>query len=202
MSMSGRHPEISITCHTGVEVQPFIPDAARLRITVFREWPYLYEGDDVYERDYLRTYSQHPESLFVVVKTGDAVVGISTGIPLKAETAEVKAPFLAAGLDPEAFFYFGESVLLPAWRGQGIGVIFFEERERYARQLPGITHAAFCAVDRPASHALRPQSYVPLDAFWTKRGFHRTGMRTQFSWKETGEPEASPKNLTFWMKEL
>jgi GNAT superfamily N-acetyltransferase len=200
--MSERHPEITITCHTGVAIQPFISDAARLRITVFREWPYLYEGDDVYERDYLRTYSQDPDSLFVVAKAGDAVVGVSTGIPLKAETAEVKAPFLAAGLDPDAFFYFGESVLLPAWRGQGIGVEFFQERERYARSLPGIQHAAFCAVDRPVTHPLRPAEYVPLDLFWMKRGFAKTTLRTEFSWKEIGEAEASPKALTFWMKEL
>ena len=129
-------------------------------------------------------------------------MGISTGIPLRDETEEVKAPFPAAGIDPESVFYFGESVLLPAWRGRGIGFRFFEERERFARTLPGIRHAAFCAVDRPAEHPARPADYVPLDAFWAKRGFHKTALRTRFTWKETGELEESPKSLTFWMKQL
>jgi GNAT superfamily N-acetyltransferase len=200
--MAHRSPDITIECHTGSAIQPFIPDAARLRIAVFREWPYLYEGDDAYERDYLLTYSQNPQSLFVVAKAGPEVVGISTGIPLEAETDEVKAPFVAAGIEPGSVFYFGESVLLPAWRGCGIGVDFFKERERYARSLPGIRLAAFCAVDRPVDHPARPADYLPLDGFWTRRGFTKTTLRTEFSWKETGEAEASPKPLTFWIKPL
>ncbi len=200
--MSARSPDIEIACHTGSAIQPFIPDAARLRIAVFREWPYLYEGDDAYERDYLQTYSQTPESLFVVAKACGEVVGISTGIPLAAETDEVKSPFQAAGIDPATVFYFGESVLLPAWRGQGIGVDFFRERERYARSLTDFQYAAFCAVDRSAAHPLWPEGYVPLDLFWIKRGFAKTTLRTEFTWKEIGEVEASPKALTFWMKEL
>lgn len=201
-AVSDRSPDITVECHTGSAIQPFIADAARLRITVFREWPYLYEGDDAYERDYLLTYSQNPQSLFVVTHAGPDVVGISTGIPLVAETDEVKAPFLAAGIDPGTVFYFGESVLLPAWRGCGIGVDFFRERERYARSLPGIQRAAFCAVDCPVAHPARPADYVPLDGFWGRRGFAKTTLRTEFTWKETGEAKASPKTLTFWLKLL
>lgn len=26
------------------DIAPFIPDLARLRIEIFREWPYLYDG--------------------------------------------------------------------------------------------------------------------------------------------------------------
>lgn len=200
--MPGPFPDITLGCHCGAAIQPFIPDAARLRITVFREWPYLYEGDDASERDYLLTYSGNPDSLFVVARAGDEVIGLSTGIPLRHETEEVKAPFLSAGVDPATVFYFGESVLLPAWRSRGIGVKFFRERERYARSLPGIRQAAFCAVDRPADHPARPAGYVPLDAFWAKRGFAKTGFRTCFTWKEIGEAEASPKPLTFWMKAI
>lgn len=195
-------PPVEVFTVRGAAIQPFIPHAARLRIAVFREWPYLYEGDDAYERDYLRTYRDNPDSCFVVARAGADVVGISTGIPLPAETDEVKAPFPAAGIDPSTVFYFGESVLLPPWRGQGIGVGFFMERERYARSLPDIRHAAFCAVDRPAVHPARPADYVPLDSFWTKRGFIKTELRTQFTWKETGEAEETAKTLTFWMKKL
>ena len=37
--------------------------------------------------------------------------------------------------------------------------------------LGGFTHCAFCAVVRPPDHPLRPAGYVPLDAFWTARGY-------------------------------
>ena len=195
-------PPVDVFTVRGAAIGPFIPDAARLRIAVFRYWPYLYEGDDAYEREYLRTYRDNPDSFFVVARVAGEVIGISTGIPLQAETEEVKAPFLVAGIDPASIFYLSESVLLPDWRGRGLGLRFFEERERYARSLPGIRHAAFCAVDRPADHPAHPADYMPLDSFWVKRGFAKTALRTGFTWKEIGEAEASPKQLTFWMKAL
>ena len=38
---------------TGNAVGEVLDDLARLRIAVFRDWPYLYDGDVAYERDYL-----------------------------------------------------------------------------------------------------------------------------------------------------
>jgi hypothetical protein len=37
-----------------------VQDLAQLRITVFREFPYLYDGDLAYEQNYLRTYLDCP----------------------------------------------------------------------------------------------------------------------------------------------
>ena len=193
---------VDILAVRGNAIEEFLGDAARLRLAVFREWPYLYVGDEASEGKYLETYRQHGESLFVVARAGGEVVGISTGMPLRGETGEVQEPFVAAGIDPARVFYFGESVLLPGWRGRGIGVRFFEERERHARGLAGVENAACCAVDRPAGHRARPPGYVALDAFWAKRGFVKTALRTEFTWKEIGEDTASAKSLTFWMKAL
>ena len=36
---------------TGDAVAGALDDLARLRIAVFRDWPYLYDGDVAYERD-------------------------------------------------------------------------------------------------------------------------------------------------------
>jgi GNAT superfamily N-acetyltransferase len=193
---------VTLTTVAGTDILPFIPDAARLRIAVFREFPYLYDGSLEYEQKYLRTYSESEGSVFVVARDGERVVGVSTGIPLAQETEEVQRPFREAGIPVEEVFYFGESVLEPAYRGQGIGVKFIQEREAQARRLPGIKRAAFCAVERAADHQLRPADFVPLDEFWIRRGFEKTKLRTEFSWKETGEICASPKPMSFWLKEL
>ena len=45
--------EFSIRICTGPEVGGHLADAARIRISVFREFPYLYDGDPDYERRYL-----------------------------------------------------------------------------------------------------------------------------------------------------
>jgi GNAT superfamily N-acetyltransferase len=187
----------------GEALNRHMAELAELRIRVFREYPYLYDGDLEYESRYLQTYLQSPDSLVVMVFEGDHVVGASTAIPLKFETGEVKYPFVQAGMDVETIFYFGESVLLPEYRGQGIGVAFFQHREDHARQLGGYQFTSFCAVDRPLDHPRRPKDYQPLDSFWRNRGYEKhPELQTTFDWKEIGEAEESDKPMTFWMKTL
>ncbi|HSX74926.1 MAG TPA: GNAT family N-acetyltransferase [Shinella sp.] len=185
----------------GTAVTPHIADLARLRISVFRAFPYLYEGSEDYEASYLATYAQSPESLFVLALDGERIVGASTGVPMTDASEVFRAPFVAAGIDPATVFYFGESVLLSAYRGRGLGVRFFEEREAYARRLGRFDWCAFCAVDRPADHSLRPTHYVPLDDFWGKRGYERRAdLRTMLAWQDIGEAEETEKPMTFWLK--
>ena len=38
---------------TGDDIKSVLPDLARLRMVVFRDWPYLYDGTLEYEEEYL-----------------------------------------------------------------------------------------------------------------------------------------------------
>lgn len=188
---------------SGAELVRYIPELAQLRIQVFRDYPYLYDGDLAYEEKYLQTYIQAPASVIVLAFDGDKVVGASTGIPLIYETDEVKMPFINAGYDIDKVFYCGESVLISDYRGQGAGVAFFEHREAHAREIGGIEYSCFCGVQRPDNHPARPADFVPLDNFWRKRGYEKyPELNTTFSWKELDETNESPKPMTFWMKNL
>ncbi len=179
-----------------------MPALGALRISVFRDYPYLYDGSVDYEREYLKCYLDCPESLVVLVFDGGQAVGATTAMPLAFEGPEFQAPFLKAGMDVAEICYFGESILLREWRGRGIGRTFFQMREAHARAL-GLRRAAFCAVDRPPEHPLRPADYRPLDGFWTSQGYTKhPELRATFVWKESGEQAESPKTLTFWLKEL
>jgi GNAT superfamily N-acetyltransferase len=187
---------------TGARLAAHLGDVARLRIEVFREYPYLYDGDLDYERKYLAAFAASPNAVIVAAFDGDAVVGASTAAPLATQMDEVTAPFRARGEDLSRIFYFGESVLSRACRGQGIGVRFFEEREAHARRCAATT-TAFCAVERPGNHPARPKGYEPLDAFWGKRGYvPQPGLICRLSWKEIGASAESPKPMQFWMKRL
>jgi len=188
---------------SGDSIERYLPELARLRLTVFREFPYLYDGSQEYEEKYLAIYVDVPDSVMVLVWDGDAVVGASSGVPMAAETPEVMQPFLDQGYDPERIFYYGESVLLPQYRGRGLGKRFFEEREAHARSLERFDLVCFCAVERPLDHPRRPADYVPLDAFWNRRGFVRhSELHTTFSWQDLDENEESPKPMVFWLKHL
>lgn len=180
-----------------------VPALARLRIAVFREFPYLYDGSLDYEERYLATYTRCPDSVAILARAGDAIVGASTGLPLAAESAEFREPFEALGHDPREVFYCGESVLLPAWRGHGLYKAFFAGREAHARALGGFRLMAFCAVVRPDEHPRRPPGYVPLDAIWRRFGYVREpALRARYDWQDLDETAPSPKEMVFWLKEL
>ncbi|MDZ7705411.1 MAG: GNAT family N-acetyltransferase [Trueperaceae bacterium] len=193
---------ITIRRVRGDTLERYIPAIAQLRIEVFREFPYLYDGDLDYERRYLQTYADSGEAVAVLVWDDDEVVGASTALPLRDETDALRAPFAEHDYDVDDFFYFAESVLRKAYRGQGLGKRFFGEREEEARALD-YPRACFCAIDRPADHPKRPDDDRPLDDFWRKRGFVKhPELRTTLSWQEIGEDGESAKPLVFWIKEL
>lgn len=176
---------------------------ARLRITVFREWPYLYDGDLDYERTYLSRYARSAGAICVAAFDVGEMVGASTGMPLADEHAPIKAPFAAAGYDLGPIYYCAESVLLPAYRGQGLYRHFFEGRESRARALGGFDTMAFCGVIRPPDHPLRPAGARPLDDIWRRFGYAPlAGLICHFSWKDIDRDEATEKPLQFWLKPL
>ncbi|TAE31766.1 MAG: GNAT family N-acetyltransferase [Cytophagales bacterium] len=187
----------------GPQFRAVFESLAQLRIAVFREFPYLYAGTVAYETEYLETYALSERSMGALVYDGPRLVGASTCLPLTDETDEVRAPFLAHGYDPTTVFYFGESILLPAYRGQGWGLRFFREREAHARSFGAYQLASFCAVQRPADHPLRPANYRPLDLFWGGLGYRKIPeLTTTFDWPDLGQTESTPKPMLFWTKPL
>lgn len=183
-----------------------IPHLAALRIEVFRDFPYLYDGDVAYEAAYLESYRASPGALVVGAWTGARLVGAATGTPLEDHAEAFGAPFRDLGWRLEDVFYCAESVLLPGWRGQGAGHSFFDLREAHARVL-GRTHVVFCAVDRGRDHPARPAGYRPLDSFWRARGYRPLdGVETRFSWRDIapggGRAPETEKRMVFWHRRL
>jgi len=192
---------VEVECFTGTAIAPYLDALAGLRIAVFREYPYLYNGTLEYERRYLAAYAESEHHLVVIAREGNRVVGASTAMPL-AKQAEAALPMVLAGYDPTTVCYFGESVLEPAYRGQGIGHAFFDHRECHA-QACGFRFAAFCAVERSAGHPRCPADYVPHDAFWRRRGYtRRADVVASFAWRDLDDALETSKSMVFWIKEL
>lgn len=187
---------------TGSELNPWLQAVAELRIRVFRDFPYLYDGSLEYERDYLQTYVESGTAVCVLALDGDRVIGASTGLAMTDETEEFRQPLVEAGLDINSVFYCAESVLLPDYRGHGLYRAFFDEREAHARQL-GKTLSVFCAVQRPENHPLKPKDYQPLHPVWKRFGYNPVPeIQATFPWKDIDQPVETDKPLMFYRKYL
>jgi len=187
---------------TGAALSEALDDIARLRIAVFRDWPYLYEGTMENEHRYLQAYQMSERAIALAVYDGDWLVGASTGAPLSEHAEDFGEAFADTPFDLETIFYCGESVLLPRYRGQGIGHQFFDAREDYARGL-GFEKICFASVVRPPDHPLKPPAYRALDPFWKKRGYARLpGAVAHFTWKDIDQPGETSKPLQMWVRDL
>ena len=193
---------IEVRALTGDDLTRHLEDVARLRMAVFRAFPYLYEGTFDYERRYLQSYRDSAGAILVGAFDGDRLVGAATGTPMEDHADDFGRAFDGTGLALGDIFYCAESVLLPAYRGRGIGHAFFDAREDHARRL-GRSLSAFCAVVRPADHPARPADHAPLDPFWRKRGYApMTGVVAEFSWTDIGQAAETAKPMQFWSKAL
>lgn len=195
---------VSISVVKGEQIVPYINDLARLRMTVFREYPYLYDGEIEYEMDYLKRFVENPNSIMVVAKNDNGqIVGASTACPMAHEMREVQDAFLGQGYNLSECYYFSESVLLPEYRGKGLGVLFFKAREEMAIAHGGIKYITFCAVDREQDHPAKPADYHSPESIWKKQGFVKhPELTTYFTWKEIGQPSKIEHKMTFWIKEI
>ena len=175
-----------------------LPDLARLRITVFRDWPYLYEGSLDYESRYLAGFLEEPGAILIVAKDGDRIVGAATASPMASQDADMRKLFEDAGHDVNKLHYFGESVLLSDYRGHGLGHRFFDAREA-AAIAGGASAACFFGVVRPASPPLRPAAARDPAPFSRGRGYAPlAGLIAHYDWQDIDQSEETAHPMQFW----
>lgn len=200
---AGDKKKLDVKSVTGEDILKVLPDLSRLRMIVFRDWPYLYEGTLEYEQKYLEKFAKAKGAVVIAAYDGDQMVGASTGAPMIEHADEFGEPFRKAGYDITKIFYCGESVLLKSHRGHGLGHAFFDGREAQAQKLGGFTHSSFCRVVRPDDHPLKPADYAPLDPFWRKRGYAPVdGIIATYDWQDIDQPGETSHKMQFWMKTL
>ncbi|UUX49102.1 GNAT family N-acetyltransferase [Nisaea acidiphila] len=180
-----------------------VGQVAELRIRIFREWPYLYDGTEDWERRYISKLAEAEGAVVIAARDGARIIGVSTGMPLLSEHDELIAPFRGSAFPPEQVFYGAETVMLPEYRGQGLYRGFLDRRREHAIRLGGFRWETFCGVVRPADHPLRDPAIPPLDPVWQHFGFRKVeGLTTGFSWKDIDEESESEKPMQFWVRDL
>ena len=180
-----------------------VKEIARLRIDIFREFPYLYDGDLDYESKYLKKFANTPDSIIIILQDGDKIVGAITGLPLFYEEPNVRAPWIDNGLEVDGVYYFSEILLYSKYRGKGYGAKIFALAEKTVATFNRYNQISLATVVREDDHPLKPKHYVALDYFWQARGYERkSNFICHIPWKDLTESEETNKPLVFWLKNI
>jgi GNAT superfamily N-acetyltransferase len=184
----------------GRELNEQLENLGKLRIEVFKEYPYLYEGNPDYEKKYLNVYAQNRDSFVPMLFDADKLVGAATAIPMRYLDASTHTPILAAGYLPEEMLYIGEILLLPEYRGKGHGKKLMEQTLEFCKSYNKAHMATLATVIREGKV---PKGYKNLDGFWTAFGFRaQPSMVGKLSWKDIGENAETPKQMQYWVKRV
>ena len=197
--------DIHVRSFTGSHIKIYLHSIAKLLEELFREYPYFQETNIEQQTKYVRDTASHKDAIAVLIFDNTTLVGISIGVPLSAESAEIHRPFLERQFSIADYYYFSASLLLKPYRGRGIGHHFFDVRETHVQHCKRYTHICFCTPVRPQVDPERPDDYLQLDDFWRKRGYiHHPDMQSHLPWTSIKAQERQPitKTMSFWIKAL
>lgn len=199
--MSDRN-EITGQLLTGAAIADALDDLATLRLDIFPEYPYLYQGRREDELAYLVTYAEAPDACVIHACDGVTVVGAATGMPLVHEDVRMLDAFAGTTFPLGEVYYVGELLFRPAYRNCGLGKKLLDRLESHIRSLGRYRTLTCATVERPDDHPLRSRDYIPIKRFLARTGFVRLpGVTTYFMWRETdGVKRDHP--MQFWSKEL
>ena len=196
-----------IKIYTGENILPYIDFIAQLRIVTFKEFPYLYQGNLEYEKKYLSGYSSTENSMIAIAWIDNKIAGISTGIPLISDSdivAGAKDLFIKHQINPENYYYYGETIILPKYRGLGLSKKIFSAQDKKAKDL-GFHYACMMTVIREMNHPLIPSDYKSPEPLWRKLGFAKNGLKATFNWPTICSDSSindMPNDLEFWVKDI
>ncbi len=192
----------SIRLLKGKEIQRHLPNVANLRLRVFKEYPYLLDGDLKEALEYLSLYATAKSSLLVTATSNNELVGTVAGVPLNATAAIIQKTFVDNHQNLEQWFYIDEIVIAPQWRNRGLSRVFLHALEDHAKE-SGYRFTTFCVIRRPPTHPLRPRGFVPLNESFAESGYERLpDLALELNWVDIGDGRPSAKKMDFWYKDL
>src|SRR6185369_8043437 len=177
-----------------------ITELATLRLKIFSEYPYLYDGSMESERPYLKCYIESPDSVIILAMEDDKIVGAVTGLPLACETSEFTKPFQDTGWQIDNIYYLGELLFYPEFRGNGLGSQLLTQMEHHVSTFKCFNRLTCATIVRPDMHPLKPKNHPPSDNFWIKHAFRKhPELIMSLPWQEiNGKMESH--ELVFWVK--
>lgn len=198
---------ISVEIVVGSDIQKYIDYVSALRISTFKDYPYLYKGSLNYEKKYIENYILDNKATLAFAKVNNKIAGISTGIPLASNSEIVKdiqVIFHKNNIDISRYYYYGETIVLPAYRRQGLTTMLYQKQNELVRNW-GFKYTTILTVMREDDDPLKPKGYQKPDEIWKHLGFYKNGLVCAHNWptiQKSGEVIEAYNKLELWVKNL
>lgn len=196
---------IPIKVAKGSHINTHFDQLAQLRIDIFHEYPYLYEGDLDYEKKYLQIYSSCDKAIMLYFENNNAIQGACTCIPMHEETQEFIDPIIKhTDINIDQAFYIGEILVRKEFRGIKLGKKLMEHAIVYIKtHFPQYHNIILCTVEREDRQDKKPVNYLKPDYFWRKYGFEKIpSLSMELEWRDIGDKEETSKKMSYWIKKL
>lgn len=194
--------DLTLRVLQGRDAQPYCEKIASLRITMFKEYPYLYEGILEEETEYLEMYFRSFESLLFLVFDQEALVAFASALPLDQSIQELNTPLLEQKIHPRDCLYIGELMITSPYRGRGILRYFLDSYEKFAIR-KGYSHLIFMTIKRTLSHKMCPENYRNPDPIWQHFGYERLPHKPLIlTWKQIDTRQQEKNELDLWGKNI
>lgn len=190
----------------GPDLKNEIEHLAHQRLTLFKEYPYLYHGTLEQEIEYCSWFCDLSTTALAIAYCDDKPVGLVSGTSFVDFSTHFTGSydlFKNAGLAPETFFYVAEVLIDPVYRNQSLAKKLFKLIETYAHE---VGYTSMCLVEEShEQHPLKPIDYQSLDLFFTKLGYYKTDLVISYSWSTIqidGSLQDEDHAMNYWLKSL
>ena len=188
-----------------LEIERYLEEVIKLRVEVFREYPYLYDGNLEYEKEYFKDFVKDSTARVILVKDGFEVVAVATSIALSNAHLcdDIHKPFIEKGYDVERFYYYGEIMIDKNYRNKGISKQIYGLREKEVLSL-GFDRLCFATILKDSDKM--PQDYFDPAEMWKSMRFdEHLDMQVECSWPKIqydGSTREQVSKLNFWVKKI
>jgi ribosomal protein S18 acetylase RimI-like enzyme len=197
----------TIDIFVGKETAKYIDIVSEWRIKLFREYPYLYVGDIEYEKKYMQGHATDKQAMIAIAKVDGMLAGFSTGFPLISDSeivADVKKLVSQAGDDIADYYYYGEIMVLPEFRGRGLASMLYTAQDNLIKSWE-FKHVCISTVVQEENHPLKPAGYKSTEGMFEHMGFVKNKLMINYPWPTIQHDQSIKEvnhQLACWTKSL
>jgi hypothetical protein len=188
----------------GSECDKFKEFMIDLRVTLYRDYPYLYEADRKEEAEYMHWFLNLPKTFVAIAFCKEKPIAFVAGSDFTDFSEHFKGSieeFEKAGLVPSNYFYIADDLFEPEHPQQEILSTLVHLMEIRVNEQ---NNYMFCWItEEHDSHPLKPENYKSASALWEKLGYQKSNICIKFSYP-TIQPDHSQKKeehaFTYWLK--